>query len=104
MLLSNVALLAVFYHILICCVHLQELLDREKVNATPPSEGKKQKKIDVVDEDVDIGDDMPANDFPPVEIEQDKDMSGTGGCVSSSSSGSSSSGSDSSSSGITSFL
>ncbi|KEH31196.1 global transcription factor group protein [Medicago truncatula] len=80
-----------------------ELPDREKVDATPPSEGKKQKKIDTVDEDVDIGDDMPANNFPPVEIEKDKDMGATGGGASSSSSGSSSSGSDSSSSGITSF-
>ena len=84
-------------------MHLQELLDREKVDATPPSEGKKQKKIDIVDEDVDIGDDMPVNNFPPVEIEKDKDMGGIGGRASSSSSGSSSSGSDSSSSGITSF-
>ncbi|XP_039689022.1 transcription factor GTE7 isoform X2 [Medicago truncatula] len=75
-----------------------ELPDREKVDATPPSEGKKQKKIDTVDEDVDIGDDMPANDFPPVEIEKDKDMGGTGGRASSSSSGSSSSGSGDSSS------
>ncbi|PNX95862.1 bromodomain-containing protein [Trifolium pratense] len=75
-----------------------ELPDREKVDATPPSDGKKQKKIETVDEDVDIGDDMPVNNFPPVEIEKDKEMGGTGDHASSSGS-SSSSGSDSSSSG-----
>ncbi|GAU45342.1 hypothetical protein TSUD_84590 [Trifolium subterraneum] len=72
--------------------------DREKVDATPPAYGKKQKKIETVDEDVDIGDDMPVNNFPPVEIEKDKDMGGTGGHASSGSSSSGSSGSDSSSS------
>ncbi|XP_058758142.1 transcription factor GTE7-like isoform X2 [Vicia villosa] len=75
-----------------------ELSDREKVDAAVPSEGKKQKKIETVDEDVDIGDDMPVNNFPPVEIEKDRDMGGAGGHASSSSSSSSSSGSDSSSS------
>ncbi|KAL5054469.1 hypothetical protein RYX36_035151 [Vicia faba] len=72
-----------------------ELSDREKVDAAVPAEGKKQKKIETVDEDVDIGDDMPVNTFPPVEIEKDRDMGGAGGHASSSSS---SSGSDSSSS------
>ncbi|XP_073225909.1 transcription factor GTE7-like isoform X2 [Cicer arietinum] len=78
-----------------------ELPDREKLDAAPPSEGKKQKKIETGDEDVDIGDDMPVNNFPPVEIEKDKDVGGGGGGgghASSSSSSSSSSGSDSSSS------
>lgn len=72
--------------------------DREKVDLVVPAEGKKQKKIETVDEDVDIGDDMPMNNFPPVEIEKDRDMGGAGGHASSSSSSSSSSGSDSSSS------
>ncbi|CAK8577914.1 unnamed protein product [Lathyrus sativus] len=75
-----------------------ELADREKVDLAVPAEGKKQKKIETVDEDVDIGDDMPMNNFPPVEIEKDRDMGGAGGHASSSSSSSSSSGSDSSSS------
>ncbi|CAL5213541.1 unnamed protein product [Lathyrus oleraceus] len=75
-----------------------ELSDREKVDLVVPAEGKKQKKIETVDEDVDIGDDMPMNNFPPVEIEKDRDMGGAGGHASSSSSSSSSSGSDSSSS------
>ncbi|CAJ2678245.1 unnamed protein product [Trifolium pratense] len=76
-----------------------ELPDIEKVEAAaPPAEVKKQKKIETVDEDVDIGDDMPVNNFPPVEIEKDKDMGGTGGHASSSSGSSSSSDSDSGSS------
>ena len=59
------------------------------------------------DEDVDIGDEMPENSFPPVEIEKDDGghgqdngiKNGTGnGNASSSSSSSGSSGSDSSSS------
>lgn len=50
---------------------------------------------DVGEEDVDIGDEMPVNNYPPLEIEKDDDRQGGG---SSSSSSSSSSGSDSSSS------
>ena len=63
------------------------------------SETKKQRKGEAGEEDVDIGDEMPASDFPPVVIEKDAG----GGHASSSSSGSSSSSSDdsSSSSGIT---
>lgn len=63
------------------------------------SETKKQRKGEAGEEDVDIGDEMPASNFPPVEIEKDAG----GGHASSSSSGSSSSSSDdsSSSSGIT---
>jgi len=64
------------------------------------SEMKKQRKGEAGEEDVDIGDEMPASNFPPVEIEKD---AGGGRGASSSSSGSSSSSSDdsSSSSGIT---
>lgn len=51
------------------------------------------KKVDIVEEDVDIGEEIPGENFPPVQIDKD------GPCVSSGSS-SSSSGSDSSSSGI----
>lgn len=58
------------------------------------SEPKKPKKGEAGDEDVDIGDEMPMSNFPPVEIE--KDVGGHGS--SSSSSSSSSSDSDSSSS------
>jgi hypothetical protein len=62
------------------------------------SEAKKPKKGgEAGEEDVDIGDEMPMSNFPPVEIEKD-----VGGHASSSSSSSSSSDSDSSSSsGIT---
>ena len=70
----------------------------EKIEAVA-SEAKKPKKGggEVGEEDVDIGDDMPICNFPPVEIEKD-----VGGHASSSSSSSSSSDSDSSSSsGIT---
>lgn len=49
------------------------------------------KKVDIVEEDVDIGEEIPGENFPPVQIDKD------GPCVSSGSS-SSSSGSDSSSS------
>lgn len=52
---------------------------------------------DVGDEDVDIGDEMPVQNFPPVEIDKDDDRNHGGG-DSSNSSSSSSSGSDSSSS------
>jgi hypothetical protein len=58
------------------------------------SEAKKPKKGEAGEEDVDIGDEMPMSNFPPVEIE--KDVGGHGS--SSSSSSSSSSDSDSSSS------
>jgi hypothetical protein len=58
------------------------------------SEAKKLKKGEAGEEDVDIGDEMPMSNFPPVEIE--KDVGGRGS--SSSSSSSSSSDSDSSSS------
>ncbi|CAI0401041.1 unnamed protein product [Linum tenue] len=55
-------------------------------------EAKKPKKGDAVEEDVDIGDEMPMSSFPPVEIGKDN------GHASSSSSSSSSSSDDSSSS------
>lgn len=59
------------------------------------TEGQQMKKGDVVgDEDVDIGEEIPVNNFPPVEIERDA----VGASNESSSSSSSSSGSDSSSS------
>lgn len=55
----------------------------------------KSKKADTVEEEVDIGEEIPMGNFPPVVIEKD----GTAGASSgSSSSGSSSSSSDSSSS------
>ncbi|KAL2522610.1 Transcription factor GTE7 [Forsythia ovata] len=58
-------------------------------------EGQQMKKGDVVgEEDVDIGEEIPVNNFPPVEIERDA----AGSSNESSSSSSSSSGSDSSSS------
>lgn len=53
--------------------------------------------MDVGDEDVDIGDEMPMSEFPPVVIEKDKDIGGGHASSSSSSSGSSSSDSSSSS-------
>lgn len=69
----------------------------EKIDAEAPFEVKKPKKMEAAgDEDVDIGDEMPMNNFPPVEIEKDKDV--VGGHASSSSSSSGSSSSDSSSS------
>lgn len=71
----------------------------EKAESVP--EVKKMKKMEVGDEDVDIGDEMPMNNFPPVEIEKDKDVVGGHAASSSSSSGSSSS--DSSSSSGTSY-
>nr|DAD22203.1 TPA_asm: hypothetical protein HUJ06_023666 [Nelumbo nucifera] len=55
---------------------------------------KKVKKGETVEEDVDIGEDIPTNNFPPVEIEKDA------GCASRSSSSSSSSSDSSSSSGM----
>ncbi|KAM3742545.1 hypothetical protein ACB098_07G075900 [Castanea mollissima] len=71
-----------------------ELPVSEKIEVVA-SEAKKPKKGggEVGEEDVDIGDDMPMCNFPPVEIEKD-----VGGHASSSSSSSSSSDSDSSSS------
>ncbi|XP_043708562.1 transcription factor GTE2-like [Telopea speciosissima] len=63
------------------------------VSASTSVAAKKYKKGETVEEDVDIGEEMPANNFPPVEIEKD-----AGGYASrSSSSSSSSSGSSSSS-------
>lgn len=56
---------------------------------------KSSKKVDQGEEDVDIGEEMPSMNFPPVEIEKDA----TGGCASGSSSSSSSSSDSSSSSG-----
>lgn len=57
--------------------------------------GQKNKKWDAGEEDIDIGEELPADDFPPVEIE--KDPVGAGG-GSSSPGSSSASGDDSSSS------
>ncbi|KAK9690568.1 hypothetical protein RND81_09G138100 [Saponaria officinalis] len=57
---------------------------------------KAKKGGDVGEEDVDIGDEMPVNNFPPLEIDKDDDKQQGGG--SSSSGTSSSSGSDDSSS------
>ena len=61
------------------------------------------------DEDVDIGDEMPVHDFPPVEIDKDDDRNqggggGGGGASSSSSSSGSSSSDSSSSSGISTYI
>lgn len=55
----------------------------------------KSKKVDVAEEDVDIGEEIPMGNFPPVVIEKDAAACASSG---SSSSGSSSSSSDSSSS------
>ncbi|XP_019423370.1 PREDICTED: transcription factor GTE7-like isoform X1 [Lupinus angustifolius] len=75
-----------------------ELSSLEKIDTAMPIEAKKPKKMEAaVDEDVDIGDDIPMSNFPPVEIEKDKDV--VGGHASSSSSSSGSSSTDSSSSG-----
>lgn len=76
----------------------KELAGSEKIDSVV-AEPKRVKKGEGGDEDVDIGDEMPLNNFPPVEIEKDV---GGGHASSSSSSGTSSSSSDSSSSsGIT---
>lgn len=56
---------------------------------------QKNKKGDIGEEDVDIGEEIPVENFPPVQIEKDAPCASSG----SSSSSSSSSGSDSSSSG-----
>jgi hypothetical protein len=61
------------------------------------SEAKKSKKGEAGEEDVDIGEEMPMSNFPPVEIEKDV---GGHGSSSSSSSSSSSDNDSSSSSGI----
>lgn len=61
----------------------------------PEAAAVKSKKIDTAEEDIDIGEDIPMGNFPPVVIE--KDAAG-GASSGSSSSGSSSSSSDSSSS------
>lgn len=66
------------------------------------TEPKRPKKGEVGDEDVDIGDDMPMNNFPPVEIE--KDVGGNASSDNSSSSSGSSSSGSSSSSGISTLL
>ena len=63
---------------------------------TPEAVAQKSRKGDVGEEDVDIGEDIPVNNFPPVEIEKDANCGGR----SSSSSSSSSSSDSSSSSGI----
>ncbi|XP_062100878.1 transcription factor GTE2-like [Humulus lupulus] len=65
------------------------------VTETPEAATVKSKKIDTAEEDIDIGEDIPMGNFPPVVIE--KDTAG-GASSGSSSSGSSSSSSDSSSS------
>lgn len=67
---------------------------------TPEHAMPKFKKVDVVEEDVDIGEEIPGENFPPVQIDKDVPCVSSG---SSSSSGGSSSGSDSSSGGITIF-
>lgn len=59
------------------------------------SKKSSSKKVELGEEDVDIGDEMPSTNFPPVEIEKDA----TGGYASGSSSSSSSSSDSSSSSG-----
>ena len=46
---------------------------------------KKSKKGDPVDEDVDIGDEMPATNYPSVEIEKESSSSSSGSDSSSSS-------------------
>lgn len=69
-------------------------VNSEKIEAVASESKKPKKGGEAGDEDVDIGDDMPMSNFPPVEIEKDVG----GHASSSSSSGSSSSDSDSSSS------
>lgn len=71
---------------------LQEAVEKIDVAAVP-AETKKPKKGDAGEEDVDIGDEMPASNFPPVQIDKDIDKDNDRG-----SSNSSSSSSDSSSS------
>ncbi|KAM7524298.1 hypothetical protein LguiA_014200 [Lonicera macranthoides] len=64
-----------------------------EINKQSPISEQRNKKLDVVEEDVDIGEEIPISNFPPVEIERSSSSSG-----SSSSSDSSSSDSDSGSS------
>lgn len=64
--------------------------------------GQKNKKWDAEEEDIDIGEELPADDFPPVEIE--KDPAGAGGGSSYSGSSSSSGDESSSSTGNIPFL
>lgn len=61
----------------------------ETPEALPP---KGSKKGDPVDEDVDIGDEMPVAHYPSVEIEKENSSSSSGSSSSSDSSSSSSSG------------
>ncbi|XP_010254641.1 PREDICTED: transcription factor GTE7-like [Nelumbo nucifera] len=58
---------------------------------TSASSARKVKKGEAVDEDVDIGEDIPTSNFPPVEIEKDAGLASRSCSSSSSSSGSSSS-------------
>lgn len=75
-----------------------ELPACDKVEPAPVEVVKKPKKVEAAgDEDVDIGDEMPMSEFPPVEIEKDKDVAAGHASSSSGSSSSSSSGSSSSS-------
>lgn len=66
-----------------------------------PDAGQKNKKGEIGEEDVDIGEEMPVSHFPPVEIDKDAAYASSS---SRSSSGSSSSSDDSSSSGMGSLL
>ncbi|KAL8116851.1 hypothetical protein AgCh_023145 [Apium graveolens] len=87
--------------------------DEAPVSNRNDGSAKKIKKGDG-DEDIDIGDEMPENSFPPVEIEKDdgghgqdngiKNGPGNGNASSSSSSSGSSSSDSSSSSGISKYL
>lgn len=70
---------------------------RENPDAAMPHKGKRGEPGG--EEDVDIGDEMPVGNYPPVEIERDDAKSNNTSSSSSSSSDSSSSGSDSRSSG-----
>lgn len=66
-----------------------------------PEVGQKNKKSEIGEEDVDIGEEMPVSHFPPVQIDKDATCASSS---SRSSSGSSSSSDDSSSSGMGSIL
>ncbi|XP_057501549.1 transcription factor GTE2-like isoform X1 [Actinidia eriantha] len=81
---------------------LEAQINRSPVREpTPEAVAQKSRKGDVGEEDVDIGEDIPVNNFPPVEIEKDANCGGRSSSSSSSSSSSdssSSSGSDSGSS------
>ncbi|PHT91417.1 hypothetical protein T459_06530 [Capsicum annuum] len=79
---------------LITLLHFVKKKSPEKA-PTPEPAMPKNKKVDVVEEDVDIGEEIPGESFPPVQIDKDVPCESGG---SSSSSGGSSSGSDSSSS------